>query len=38
MERFRPELRKHYYDPTRFASYLEQLSVPYPPAMPPAGR
>lgn len=36
MERFRPELRKHYYDPTRFASYLEQLSVPYPPAIPAA--
>jgi aminobenzoyl-glutamate utilization protein B len=31
MERFRPELRKHYYDATKFASYLEQLKVPYPP-------
>jgi aminobenzoyl-glutamate utilization protein B len=30
MERFRPELRKFYYDPTRYSSYLEQLGVPYP--------
>jgi aminobenzoyl-glutamate utilization protein B len=32
MDRFRPELRKHYYDPARFKTYLEQLNVPYPPA------
>jgi aminobenzoyl-glutamate utilization protein B len=41
MERFRPELRKHYYDASRFASYLEQLKVAYPPPMPaspPAAR
>jgi aminobenzoyl-glutamate utilization protein B len=31
MERFRPELRKYYYDPSRYTSYLEQLGVPYPP-------
>jgi aminobenzoyl-glutamate utilization protein B len=31
MERFRPELRKLRYDPTRFKTYLEQLGVPYPP-------
>ncbi|MDW8129725.1 MAG: amidohydrolase [Bryobacterales bacterium] len=31
MERFRPELRKWRYDPTRFKTYLEQLGVPYPP-------
>ncbi len=31
MERFRPELRKLRYDPTRYKSYLEQLGVPYPP-------
>jgi aminobenzoyl-glutamate utilization protein B len=29
-ERFRPELRKLYYDPTRFSTYLEQLGVRYP--------
>jgi len=32
MDRFRPELRKHYYEPARFKTYLEQLNVPYPPA------
>jgi aminobenzoyl-glutamate utilization protein B len=36
MDRFRPELKKFYYDPTRYKSYLEQLGVPYPPPMPPA--
>ena len=36
MDRFRPELRKFYYDPVRYPSYLEQLGVPYPPPMPPA--
>ena len=27
MDRFKPELRKFYYDPTRYKSYLEQLGV-----------
>jgi aminobenzoyl-glutamate utilization protein B len=31
MERFRPEMRKFYYDPSKYSSYLEQLGVPYPP-------
>jgi aminobenzoyl-glutamate utilization protein B len=31
MDRFRPELRKFYYDPTKYKTYLEQLGVPYPP-------
>lgn len=30
MDRFRPELRKLYYDPTRFSTYLEQLGITYP--------
>jgi aminobenzoyl-glutamate utilization protein B len=30
MERFRPEMRKYYYDPARYASYLEQLGIAYP--------
>ncbi len=30
MDRFRPELRKFYYDPSRYATYLEQLGVAYP--------
>jgi aminobenzoyl-glutamate utilization protein B len=32
VERYRPELRKHYYDPSRYRTYLEQLGIPYPPA------
>jgi aminobenzoyl-glutamate utilization protein B len=30
MERFRPEMRKYYYDPTRYKTYLEQLGIEYP--------
>lgn len=30
MNRFRPELKKLYYDPTRFGTYLEQLGITYP--------
>jgi aminobenzoyl-glutamate utilization protein B len=30
MARYRPEMRKYYYDPTKFKSYLEQLGIKYP--------
>jgi len=30
MDRFRPEMRKYYYDPSRYQSYLEQLGITYP--------
>jgi aminobenzoyl-glutamate utilization protein B len=30
MERFRPELRKYYYDPAKYKTYLEQLGIQYP--------
>ncbi len=30
MRRWKPELEKHYYDPSRFDSYLEQLGIEYP--------
>jgi aminobenzoyl-glutamate utilization protein B len=30
MERFRPEMRKYYYDPSRYPTYLEQLGIAYP--------
>jgi aminobenzoyl-glutamate utilization protein B len=30
MDRFRPEMRKFYYDPTRYKTYLEQLGIAYP--------
>ena len=30
MEKFRPELKKYYYDPTKYKSYMEQLGITYP--------
>ncbi len=30
MNRFRPELRKLYYDPSKYSTYLEQLGITYP--------
>ena len=30
MDRFAPQLKKYYYDPQRFKTYLEQLGIPYP--------
>jgi aminobenzoyl-glutamate utilization protein B len=30
MEKFRDGMRKHYYDPTKYETYLEQLGIQYP--------
>ena len=30
MEKFAPQLKKYYYDPSRYKSYMEQLGIPYP--------
>jgi aminobenzoyl-glutamate utilization protein B len=30
MEQFRPQLKKYYYDPSKYNSYLEQLGITYP--------
>ena len=30
MEKYRPEMRKYYYDPKKYATYLEQLGITYP--------
>jgi aminobenzoyl-glutamate utilization protein B len=30
MDRYRGEMRKHYYDPTKYPTYLDQLGVKYP--------
>jgi aminobenzoyl-glutamate utilization protein B len=30
MERYRPEMKKYYYDPSRYKTYLEQLGITYP--------
>jgi aminobenzoyl-glutamate utilization protein B len=34
MERYRPEMRKFYYDPSRYKTYIEQLGVKYPTVNP----
>lgn len=31
MQEARPELKKFYYDPAKYKTYLEQLGIPYPP-------
>ncbi len=36
MARFRPEMRKYYYDPTKYKNYLEQLGIKYPTTVKPA--
>lgn len=30
MEKYRPEMKKYYYDPTRYTTYLDQLGIKYP--------
>lgn len=30
MDEFRPQLKKYYYDPSKFKTYLEQLGIQYP--------
>jgi aminobenzoyl-glutamate utilization protein B len=30
MDRYRPEMKKYYYDPTKYKTYLEQLGIEYP--------
>jgi len=30
MEKYRPEMRKYYYDPSKYKTYLEQLGIKYP--------
>lgn len=34
MEEFRPEMRKYYYDPSKYTTYLEQLGITYPTVKP----
>jgi aminobenzoyl-glutamate utilization protein B len=36
MEKFRPEMKKYYYDPTKYKTYLEQLGIKYPTTVKPA--
>jgi aminobenzoyl-glutamate utilization protein B len=30
MEKYRPEMKKYYYDPAKYKTYLEQLGITYP--------
>ena len=30
MERFAPQLKKYYFDPSKYKTYLEQLEIQYP--------
>jgi aminobenzoyl-glutamate utilization protein B len=30
MARYRPQMRRFYYDPSRYGTYLEQLGITYP--------
>ena len=30
MEKYRPQMKELYYDPSRYGSYLEQLGIKYP--------
>jgi aminobenzoyl-glutamate utilization protein B len=34
MAKYRPEMKKYYYDPTKYKNYLEQLGISYPTARP----
>lgn len=40
MAKYRPEMRKYYYDQDRYPTYLEQLGIKWPPTQltPPAGK
>ncbi len=37
LARYRPEMRKYYYDPSKYKTYLEQLGVQYPTVRQPDG-
>jgi aminobenzoyl-glutamate utilization protein B len=36
MAKYRPEMKKYYYDPSKYKSYLEQLGIKYPTPVKPA--
>jgi aminobenzoyl-glutamate utilization protein B len=37
MAKYRPEMRKYYFDPSRYKTYLEQLGIAYPTVRQPDG-
>jgi aminobenzoyl-glutamate utilization protein B len=38
LERYRPEMRKYYFDPSRYSTYMEQLGISYPTVPDAAGK
>ena len=36
MDRYRAEMKKYYFDPTKYKTYLEQLGIKYPTTVKPA--
>ena len=36
MEKYRPEMKKYYYDPSKYKTYLDQLGIKYPTTVKPA--
>ena len=34
LDKYRPEMRKYYYDPTKYKTYLDQLGIKYPTVRP----
>jgi len=36
MEKYRPEMKKYYYDPTKYKTYLDQLGIKYPTTVKPS--
>jgi aminobenzoyl-glutamate utilization protein B len=36
MARYRPDMKKYYYDPAKYKTYLEQLGITYPTVKPEA--
>ena len=38
MGRYKEELKKYYYDPSKYATYLDQLGIKFPTLEKPAGQ
>ena len=38
LERYRPEMKKYYFDPSRYSTYMEQLGISYPTVPDAAGK
>ncbi|HEU4586272.1 MAG TPA: amidohydrolase [Gemmatimonadaceae bacterium] len=38
LERYRPEMKKYYFDPSRYSTYMEQLGISYPTVPDSAGK